>query len=117
MVMYCKAHNRKYWTWFEYSLAYLDEFAFVRPNIAKEFWTALSTLATGGKCIITSTPTWTMTQFAQIWRDAQKLKTNMAMKQMKALMVLHNFATWEVHPTDSRMADIEQGKIGEERFR
>ena len=38
------------------SLVYLDEFAFVRPNIAREFWTSLSpTLATGGKCIITST--------------------------------------------------------------
>ena len=41
------------------SVIYCDEFAFVNPpNKAKEFWTALSpTLATGGKCIITSTPT------------------------------------------------------------
>ncbi|SVC36825.1 uncharacterized protein METZ01_LOCUS289679, partial [marine metagenome] len=39
------------------SLVYLDEFAFVRNTIAKEFWTSLSpTLATGGKCIVTSTP-------------------------------------------------------------
>ena len=39
------------------SLLYADEFAFVRPTIAKEFWTAISpTLATGGKAIITSTP-------------------------------------------------------------
>ena len=42
------------------SLVYLDEFAFVEPNIAKEFWTSLSpTLSTGGKCIITSTQTQT----------------------------------------------------------
>ena len=39
------------------TLVYLDEFAFVPQRIASEFWTALSpTLATGGKCIITSTP-------------------------------------------------------------
>ena len=39
------------------SLLYADEFAFVRPTIAKEFWTSISpTLATGGKAIITSTP-------------------------------------------------------------
>ena len=55
------------------SLAYLDEFAFVRPNIAKEFWTALSpTLSTGGKCIITSTPNQDDDQFAQIYREADK---------------------------------------------
>ena len=36
------------------SLIYLDEFAFVQPRVASEFWTSLSpTLATGGKCIIT----------------------------------------------------------------
>ena len=39
------------------SLVYLDEFAFVPPRIASEFWTSLSpTLSTGGKCIVTSTP-------------------------------------------------------------
>ena len=39
------------------TLLYCDEFAFVRPTIAKEFWTSISpTLATGGKAIITSTP-------------------------------------------------------------
>ena len=36
------------------SLLYADEFAFVRPTIAAEFWTSISpTLATGGKAIIT----------------------------------------------------------------
>ena len=39
------------------TLLYCDEFAFVRPTIAKEFWTSIHpTLATGGKAIITSTP-------------------------------------------------------------
>jgi hypothetical protein len=36
------------------SLLYADEFAFVPPNVATEFWTSISpTLATGGKAIIT----------------------------------------------------------------
>jgi len=36
------------------SLLYCDEFAFVQPNIAEEFWTSISpTLATGGRAIIT----------------------------------------------------------------
>ena len=39
------------------SLLYCDEFAFVMPNIAEEFWTSISpTLATGGRAILTSTP-------------------------------------------------------------
>ena len=37
-------------------LLYCDEFAFVSPTIADEFWTHI-TLATGGLAIITSTPT------------------------------------------------------------
>ena len=53
------------------SLIYMDEFAFVQPRVAKEFWTSLSpTLATGGKCIITSTPNSDDDQFATIWREA-----------------------------------------------
>jgi hypothetical protein len=47
------------------SLLYADEFAFVRPTIATEFWTSISpTLATGGKAIITSTPNSDEDQFA-----------------------------------------------------
>ena len=56
------------------SLIYLDEFAFVPPRIAKEFWTSLSpTLATGGKCIITSTPNSDDDTFAMIWQQANKM--------------------------------------------
>ena len=55
------------------TLLYADEFAFVRPGIAKEFWTSISpTLATGGKAIITSTPNSDEDQFAQIWLEANK---------------------------------------------
>ena len=55
------------------SLIYLDEFAFVEPRMAAEFWTSLSpTLSTGGSCIITSTPNSETDQFSQIWREANK---------------------------------------------
>lgn len=53
------------------SLLFLDEFAFVRDTIAEEFWTSVSpTLATGGKCIITSTPNGDTNRFAILWRGA-----------------------------------------------
>ena len=55
------------------SLLYMDEFAFVRNSIAKEFWTSMSpTLSTGGKAIITSTPNSDEDQFWQIWLEANK---------------------------------------------
>lgn len=54
------------------TLLYLDEFAFVRGNMASEFWTAVQpTLSTGGQCIITSTPRTDEDEFAQIWKGAQ----------------------------------------------
>ena len=55
------------------SLLYADEFAFVRPTIATEFWTSISpTLATGGKAIITSTPNSDEDQFALLWKGANR---------------------------------------------
>ena len=102
------------------SLAYLDEFAFVRPSVAKEFWTSLSpTLATGGKCIITSTPNMDDDQFAQIWRDANKNADEFGNATNQGINgFAHYLATWEVHPDrDEDWASVERGKIGEERFR
>lgn len=53
------------------SLLFLDEFAFVRDSIAEDFWTSISpTLATGGSCIICSTPNGDTNRFAQLWRGA-----------------------------------------------
>lgn len=102
------------------SLLYLDEFAFVRPNIAKEFWTAISpTLATGGKCIITSTPNNDEDQFATIWKDSNKKidafgnPTELGKNGFSPYL-----ATWQEHPDrDQQWADEERSKIGDERFR
>lgn len=102
------------------SLAYLDEFAFVRPSIAREFWTALSpTLSTGGKCIITSTPNQDDDQFAQIWREALKTQDDFGNERETGKNGFRSYsADWTAHPDrDQNWADTEQGKIGEERFR
>lgn len=102
------------------SLAYLDEFAFVRPNIARDFWVSLSpTLATGGKCIITSTPNQDDDQFAQIWRDSQKTTDEYGNETDIGINGFASYsATWHAHPDrDEEWAKVEEGKIGEERFR
>ena len=101
------------------TLVYLDEFAFVPPRIAKEFWTSLSpTLSTGGKCIITSTPNQDNDQFAQIWNDAIK---NIDEYGNPTKVGKNGFASikyvWNDHPDrDESWGDHERSKIGEERF-
>jgi len=59
------------------SIVYLDEFAFVPPGIANDFWASLyPTLAAGGKCIMTSTPNTDEDKFAQIWLNADMSLTS-----------------------------------------
>jgi len=101
------------------TLVYLDEFAFVPPRIAKEFWTALSpTLSTGGKCIITSTPNQDNDQFAQIWNEAEK---KFDAYGNPTAVGKNGFASikyiWSDHPDrDAAWGEHEKSKIGEERF-
>jgi hypothetical protein len=102
------------------SLLYLDEFAFVRPTIAAEFWTAITpTLSTGGKCIITSTPNSDEDQFAQIWRQANNCfdeygnETPLGKNGFRAYR-----SHWQEHPDrDEKWAEQMQAQLGEERFR
>lgn len=102
------------------SLLYCDEFSFVRPTIASEFWTSITpTLATGGKCIITSTPNSDEDQFAQIWRGANKTldingnETELGINGFKAFR-----SWWQEHPDrDDAWAAQMQAQLGEERFR
>ena len=102
------------------SLLYCDEFAFVRPTIASEFWTAITpTLATGGKCIITSTPNSDEDQFAQIWKAANNCfddngnETPLGRNGFKAFR-----SAWHEHPDrDEAWADQMRAQLGEERFR
>lgn len=101
------------------SLVYLDEFAFVRNTIAKEFWTSLSpTLATGGKCIVTSTPNNDDDTFADIWRGANNLFDEFGNERDIGRNGFKGYlATWDKHPErDDVWADQERASIGEERF-
>ena len=102
------------------SLLYADEFAFVPPNIATEFWTSISpTLATGGKAIITSTPNSDEDQFSQIWKEANQRFDEFGNEQDVGRNGFFPFsATWREHPDrDEAWADTERSRIGEERFR
>lgn len=103
------------------SLLYLDEFAFVEQTIAFNFWASISpVLATGGKCIITSTPSSDTDQFSQIWFGALKVTDEYGNERKHGIGVngfKHFFADWSVHPDrDEAWATAERAKLGEERF-
>jgi hypothetical protein len=102
------------------SLLYCDEFAFVQPNIADEFWTSISpTLATGGRAIITSTPNSDEDTFANIWKQAEEKFDAHGNEQELGINGFHSFvAEWHEHPDrDEKWKEEEIGRIGEERFR
>jgi hypothetical protein len=102
------------------TLLYCDEFAFVRPTIAREFWTSITpTLSTGGKAIITSTPNSDEDQFALIWKGANKLEdeygnpTDIGINGFRAFR-----AFWREHPDrDDIWASQQRQILGEDRFR
>jgi hypothetical protein len=104
------------------TLLYLDEFAFVRPTIAKEFWTSITpTLSTGGKAIITSTPNSDEDQFAYIWKGANKVEDEYGNPRPDGLGI-NGFrayrAYWREHPDrDDAWANEQRAQLGEERFR
>ena len=102
------------------SLLYADEFAFVRPTIATEFWTSISpTLATGGKAIITSTPNSDEDQFALLWKGANKMEDeygNPTQVGMNGFRAYRSF--WNEHPDrDETWARQQQAALGMDRFR
>jgi hypothetical protein len=102
------------------SLLYCDEFAFVMPNIAEEFWTSISpTLATGGRAIITSTPNSDEDTFATIWKQAENKFDEHGNEQDLGSNGFHSFIShWSEHPDrDDKWKVEEVGRIGEEKFR
>lgn len=104
------------------TLLYLDEFAFVRPTMAAEFWTAIQpTLSTGGSCIITSTPKSDEDQFAQIWKGANDntddfgnaIEGGIGRNGFKPILV-----KWDAHPDrDDKWAETFRNSLGEAKFR
>jgi len=104
------------------SLLYCDEFAFVQPNIAEEFWTSISpTLATGGKAIITSTPNNDEDTFATIWKESQHMFDEFGNENAEKIGINGFYgyrSEWHEHPDrDEAWKSAEMGRIGEERFR
>jgi hypothetical protein len=104
------------------SLLYCDEFSFVRPSIASDFWTSITpTLATGGKCIITSTPNSDEDQFALIWKGANKIEDEYGNPRPGGVGI-NGFksyrAFWREHPDrNDAWAEEQRAQLGEERFR
>jgi hypothetical protein len=99
---------------------YADEFAFVRPTIATEFWTSISpTLATGGKAIITSTPNSDEDQFALLWKGANKCEDeygNPTLVGQNGFKAYRSF--WNEHPDrDETWAQQQRAALGVDRFR
>jgi hypothetical protein len=102
------------------SLLYADEFAFVRPTIATEFWTSISpTLATGGKAIITSTPNSDEDQFALLWKGANRMEDeygNPTQVGQNGFRAYRSF--WNEHPDrDETWARQQRAALGTDRFR
>jgi len=101
------------------TLLYLDEFAFVRPSIAKEFWTAITpTLSTGGKAIITSTPNSDEDQFAFIWKGANKTEDEFGNTTEVGINGFRAYrAYWNEQPgRDEKWAAEMKAQLGEDRF-
>ena len=90
------------------SLLYLDEFAFVKPNVAEEFWGSIApTLSTGGDCIISSTPNGDINIFAQLWRGA-KVEANDFIPQ---------FVAWDAPPGRGEKFKAQMiAKFGERKW-
>ena len=102
------------------SLLYLDEFAFVEPNIATEFWTSISpTLATGGKAIITSTPNSDEDQFALMWKMANKMEDEYGNPTEVGTNGFRPYRSyWQEHPDrDEQWGKDMEAQLGQDRFR
>lgn len=98
------------------SLCFCDEFAFVgssnsgsnNEEVADAFWTSLSpTLATGGSCIIASTPNGDDNLYASLWRGAETNSNG-----FKSLLI-----PWNIVPgRDEDFKTKEIGKIGKDKW-
>lgn len=98
-----------------------DEFAFVPPGMATDFWTAISpTLSTGGDCIITSTPKNDEDQFAQIYKGAIDNTDEFGNLNPNGLGKNDFFAMtvpWHAHPDrDEVWAAPYRAQLGPARF-
>jgi hypothetical protein len=101
------------------TLLYLDEFAFVRPTIAEQFWTSITpTLSTGGKAIITSTPNSDEDQFALIWKGANKTEDDFGNTTEIGVNGFRAYRShWSEQPgRDEKWAAGMRSQLGDDKF-
>lgn len=101
------------------SVLYVDELSAVDTKKAKEFWSAIRpTLSTGGKCIITSTPSSDEDLFATIWRASLntfddhgiEIPNGIGRNGFKAIKY-----TWRAHPDrDDQWERDERSAMGDD---
>lgn len=103
---------------FSPNLLYLDEFAFLRPNMADEFMASVFPAISSGKTtrvIITSTPSG-LNHFHRMWEDAVDEATATP-HDLEAKYVRSTVLWNEVPGRDEQWGIDERARIGEERFR
>lgn len=91
------------------SLLFCDEFAFVRSHIQEEFWLSVSpTLATGGACIIASTPNGDNNLYATLYKGAE----------LGANDFKYAHVPWDAPPgRDEAFKQTQIGLIGERKWK
>jgi hypothetical protein len=91
------------------SKLYLDELAFINPNIQENMWASLApTLSTGGSAIISSTPNGDTELFAHLWASANSGRNSFKPIQFP----------WHRHPERGEEYLKEmQGQLGPKKFR
>ena len=106
---------------FSINLLYLDEFAFLRPNLATEFIASVMPSISSGKttrCIITSTPNG-MNHFYEMWQTSLELaQAEAEYDKGNNNLYVRSVVTWDQVPGRTQVwADSEKLKIGDQRFR
>jgi hypothetical protein len=106
---------------FSINLLYLDEFAFLRPNLATEFIASVMPSISSGKttrCIITSTPNG-MNHFYEMWQTSLELEQAEAeFEKGNNNLYVRSVVQWnEVPGRTEAWANAEKLKIGDQRFR
>lgn len=106
---------------FAINLLYLDEFAFLRPNLATEFIASVMPSISSGKttrCIITSTPNG-MNHFYDMWQTSLELdQAEAEFEKGNNDLYVRSVVTWDKVPGRTEAwAKAEKLKIGDQRFR
>lgn len=95
---------------FTIHVLYIDEFAHIRPNIARSFWRSVyPTLSSSdiSQCIVTSTPNGMGNLFYEIWDKSVRGKNSFVNKRVDY---------WEVEEHDEEWAKKIRDDFGEEEF-